>query len=129
MMRSIAGLVVACVAVLSSCGTQEYANVPPAIAEDCEREVAMLADRETLPAEDDPLRGPAGEAAPDPIEDARTAQGVAGAAGLDTWPEEALLYRCFTSRGVELTPEQAEMLAEWDKKPDADSSNRSERSE
>jgi hypothetical protein len=84
---------------------------------------------EAVPMEDDSLRGPAGEAAPDPIEDARTAQGVAGGAGLDTWPEEALLYRCFTSRGVELTPEQAEMLAEWEQKLDTDSSNRSERPE
>lgn len=125
----IAGAVIACVTALSSCGTQQYANVPPAIAEDCQREVAILADREALPTEDDSLRGPAAEAIPDPIEDARTAQGVAGGAGLDTWPEEALLYRCFTRRGVELTPEQAEMLAKWGQKLDADSSDRSGRPE
>jgi hypothetical protein len=114
---TIAGFVAAC-SLLSSCGTQQVTNAPPAIVEDCQREVAILTDREIVPVQDDPLRGP--EATPDPIEDARAAKEVAGGAGLATWPEEALLYRCLRSRGVQLTPEQAEMLAEWEGELDAD---------
>lgn len=114
---TIASFVVAC-SLLSSCGTQQVTNASPEIVEDCQREVAILTDREIVPAQDDPLRGP--DAVPDPIEDARAAKEVAGGAGVTAWPEEALLYRCFRSRGVQLTPEQAEMLAEWEGELEAD---------
>ncbi|MEX2125774.1 MAG: hypothetical protein WD795_17935 [Woeseia sp.] len=123
MRRSIACLTVVCSALLPSCGTPQFSNAPPATVEDCRREVAILTDRDALPPQDDPLSGPAAESIPDPIEDARTAKEVAGGAGLATWPEEALLYRCLASRGIELTAEQAAMLTEWEGKLDSDSSD------
>lgn len=127
MRRSIAVLVTVCSAVLSSwlssCVTPQFSNAAPAIVEECQGEVAILTDRDALPAQDDALRGSAAESAPDPIEDARTAKEVAGGAGLATWPEEALLYRCLASRGVELTADQAAMLAEWEAKLGSDSSD------
>jgi hypothetical protein len=110
--------ITACV-LLASCATREFPNAPPAVAEDCRREVALLTDREILPAQEDPLRGPAADSAPDPIEDAREAQKVSGGANLSAWPEEALMYRCLESRGVELTFEQKQMLDEWEVKSGA----------
>jgi hypothetical protein len=103
-----------CCALLSSCATEEFANASPEVVEDCRREVALLTDREILPAQEDPLRGSAAESEPQPIEDARAAQEVSGGAALSSWPEEALMYRCLESRGVELTPQQEQMLGEWE---------------
>lgn len=74
----------------------------------------LLTDREQLTEPNDPLQGPALESTPEPIEDARAAREVSGGAGFADWPEEALMYRCLRSRGVELSAEQAEMLAEWE---------------
>lgn len=113
-MRWIAMVVATATAALSACATEEYAGASPVVVEDCRREVALLADREILTAQDDPLQGPALESAPEPIEDARAAREVAGGAGSDEWPEEALMYRCLRSRGVDLTADQSEMLAEWE---------------
>jgi hypothetical protein len=112
MHSTVAGLAV--VLVLWSCAKQQVTNAPPAILEDCQREVAILTDRAISPVQDDPLRGAASETGPQPIEDARAAREGAGGAGLTTWPEEALLYRCLRSRGVQLTVEQAEMLSDWE---------------
>lgn len=119
--RSIAVVVTVC-SLLSSCATEEYANASPEVTEDCRREVAILTDRDALSTGNDPLRGPAMEGTPDPIDDARRANEVAGGAGLASWPEEALMYRCLKSRGVTLTGEQAELLAEWEQElePEAD---------
>lgn len=110
-MRTTKRVIMASV-LLSSCATGEFANVPPVVAEDCRREVSLLSNREILPAQEDPLRGSA-ESAPDPIEDAREAQEVSGGVSLSAWPDEALMYRCLESRGVELTDEQRQMLDEW----------------
>ena len=110
----ITGMVAAGCILLSSCATEEFANAPPEVVEDCRREVALLSDRDILPAQEDPLRGAAAETEPQPIEDARAAQEVAGGAHLPSWPEEALMYRCLESRGVELTQEQTQMLHEWE---------------
>jgi hypothetical protein len=49
---------------------------------------------------------------------ARTAQAELEGSSLASWPEDALLYRCFTSRGVVLTEEQATVLAEWQSRTD-----------
>jgi hypothetical protein len=110
----ITGMVTAGCILLSSCATEEFANAPPQVVEDCRREVALLTDREILPAQEDPLRGAAAEMEPHPIEDARAAREVSRGARLTSWPEEALMYRCLESRGVELTPEQTRMLREWE---------------
>jgi hypothetical protein len=100
------------IAVLSSCASEEFANAPAEVVEDCRREVSLLRDREIVPPQDD-LRGPAMESTPDPVEDARRAKEVSGGATLTSWPEEALMYRCLESRGVVLTEDQAETLSEW----------------
>ncbi len=112
----VAGAALCCLALLTSCGTTEIANAPPSVVEDCRREVALIAEREPELARMDRL--PGGEAGPtgDVLEDARTAREEAGQEGLAGWPEDALLYRCLASRGVELTDEQARTLAEWEGK-------------
>jgi hypothetical protein len=113
--------------VLSSCATEEFANASPEVVEDCRREVALLTDAEIFSGEeDDALRGPAPESAPDPIEDARTAREEAGSARLSSWPREALMYRCLESRGVALTADQTAILAEWEGQLDPDSSGSQE---
>jgi hypothetical protein len=99
--------------LLSSCATEEFANASPEVVEDCRREVSLLTDSEVAASPDD-LRGPALESTPDPVEDAERAQEVSGGALLTSWPEEALMYRCLESRGVVLTKDQDEMLAEWE---------------
>jgi hypothetical protein len=102
-------------ALLAACATgEEFAGASPVVVEDCRREVTLLTERDQLTGEDDPLQGPALESAPEPIEDARAAREVAGGAGFADWPEEALMYRCLRSRGVELSADQSEMLAEWE---------------
>lgn len=100
-------------AVIVACATEEFAGVPAGVVDDCRREVALLADRDPS-AENDPFRGPSLESTPEPIEDAREAQEVAGGASLDEWPEDALMYRCLASRGAQLTPDQEAVLAEWE---------------
>lgn len=99
--------------LLSSCATEEFANASPEVVEDCRREVSLLTDREVVESPDD-FRGPALESTPDPVEDARRAKEASRGASLTSWPEEALMYRCLESRGVVLTEDQAELLAEWE---------------
>lgn len=98
--------------LLASCATEEFTNASPEVVDDCRREVALLTDRDLIESQDD-LRGPTLESTPDPVEDARRAKEAAGGGGLPSWPEEVLMYRCLESRGVVLTEEQAQMLAEW----------------
>jgi hypothetical protein len=98
--------------LLASCATEDYANASAEVVDDCRREVSLLTDREVVQPQDD-LRGPALDSAPDPVEDARRAKEESGGADLMAWPEEALMYRCLESRGVVLSRDQAELLAEW----------------
>jgi hypothetical protein len=108
--------------VLAACATEDFAGASPVVVEDCQREVMLLTEREQLTGQDDPLQGPALESAPEPIEDARAAREVAGGIGFADWPEEALMYRCLRSRGVELSADQSEMLAEWEQQAEPDNS-------
>jgi hypothetical protein len=117
---SMGSLVAAC-AILAACATEEFAGASPAVVADCRQEVALLTDRDAITTQDDPLQGPALEGTPEPIEDARSAREVAGGPGFSEWPEEALMYRCLRSRGVDLTTDQSAMLAEWEMQ--AESSN------
>ena len=110
--------------LLSSCAGEKFANAPPDVVEDCRREVSLLTDSEVVESQDD-LRGPALESTPDPVADARRAKEVSGGASLTTWPDEALMYRCLESRGVVLTEDQAELLAEWEGEPKQDGPPRS----
>lgn len=102
-----------CAVLLAGCGGRELANVPPEVLEDCRREVALLSEQETSLPPEESLRQPADETLPDPIEDARAAKEDADEVALSEWPEEALLYRCFLSRGLKLTDEQARTLAQY----------------
>lgn len=111
-------------ATLWACAAEEFAGASPEIVEDCRREVALLSDPDDLSTENDPFRGPSLESTPDPIEDAREAQEVSGGASLNEWPEQALMYRCLASRGVELTSDQAAVLAEWEKRLEPDARDR-----
>ena len=101
-------------AALAACATEDFPGASPVVVEDCRREVMLLTERDQLTGQDDPLQGPALESTPEPIEDARAAREVAGGVGFADWPEEALMYRCLRSRGVELSADQSEMLAEWE---------------
>lgn len=107
--------VLCCLVLVASCETTEIANAPPSVVEDCRREVALITEREPELARMDRL--PGGEAGPtgDVLDEARTAREEAEQEGLAGWPEDALLYRCLASRGVELTDEQARTLAEWER--------------
>ena len=119
-MRQISIVVAATAgAVMAACATEDFPGASPVVVEDCRREVMLLTDREQLTEPNDPLQGPALESTPEPIEDARAARGVSGGAGFADWPEEALMYRCLRSRGVELSAEQAEMLAEWEQQAES----------
>ena len=111
-------------AVLAACATEDFAGASPVVVEDCQREVRLLTGRDQLTGQDDPLQGPALESAPDPIEDARAAREVAGGVGYSDWPEEALMYRCLRSRGVDLSPEQSAMLDEWEQQAEPEGSSR-----
>ena len=124
MLRIATGLGAAAFAVLAACATEDFAGASPVVVEDCRREVRLLTNRDQLSGQDDPLQGPALESAPEPIEDARTAKEVAGGVGFADWPEEALMYRCLRSRGVELSAEQSEMLAEWEQQAEPEGSGR-----
>lgn len=115
-----AGFAIACVAVLSSCATEEITNAPPAVVDDCRREAALLTEPDPWLARNDPM-GDRGSG-DDVIEDARRAEAEAGREGLAGWPEEVLVYRCLLSQGVVLTPEQADRLAEWERRLEQDSS-------
>lgn len=96
----------------AGCAAPPAGNAPPAIVEECRLEVQSLTDADRLPPIDESLpEQPGGEA--ETIDDARIAKRELEGSGLADWPEEALLYRCFTSRGVVLTEEQAAVLAEW----------------
>lgn len=103
-----------CCAALAACGTTAVANAPPEVVEDCRREVALITEMEPEVARPDRL--PTGEAGPgeEILDDARAAREEVEQQGLASWPEEALLYRCLASRGVQLTDEQARTLAEWE---------------
>lgn len=114
----------ACCAFLASCGPTEVANAPPAMLEDCRREVAAITEiRREVPPSDQP---PPGEVGPtdEVLDDARAGRQEARQAGIAAWPEEVLLYRCLASRGVMLTDEQARELAEWQGAPVDDESER-----
>jgi hypothetical protein len=120
MRRTAVMLGAAASAVLAGCATEDFAGASPVVVEDCRREVMLLTERDQLTGQDDPLQGPALESTPEPIEDARTAREVAGGVGFADWPEEALMYRCLQSRGVELSADQSEMLAEWEQQAEPD---------
>ena len=109
----VAAIVLIACTLLSSCASEEFTNASAEVVEDCRREVSLLRDTEIVAPQDD-LRGPTLESTPDPVEDARRAKEVSGGATVTSWPEEALMYRCLESRGVVLTEDQAEMLAEWE---------------
>jgi hypothetical protein len=115
---AVASPALVCFALLASCETTEVANAPPSVVEECRREVALITEREPELSRADRL--PAGEAGPsdEVLDDARVAREEAGQEGLAAWPEEALLYRCLASRGVQLTDEQARTLAEWEARPE-----------
>ncbi len=106
--------VIACCVLTAACGTTEVANAPPAIVEECRREVAAITEavREVPPSDQAPPAdaGPTDEI----LDEARAARREARQEGLAAWPEEVLLYRCLTSRGVMLTDEQAQELARWE---------------
>jgi hypothetical protein len=105
---------IACLLAVPACSNApEFPGVPPDVVEDCRREVVMLTEGEPgIPEE--PLATQTEEQGEDVIEDARAARAQAQARDLSRWPEEVLLYRCLAARGVELGPEQARELAEWE---------------
>jgi hypothetical protein len=97
---------------LSACASRSIANAPPAVAEECRREVADIMATEPAPPLDAALRDEQGPT-DTPLDDARTAREELQGPPVSDWPEDALLYRCFVSRGVELTEQQASVIAEW----------------
>lgn len=99
-------------ACLVSCASPSLGNAPPAVVDECRREVADLTNRERLPPPDESLPDDPGPEATT-IDEARTARAEGTGTNLADWPEDVLVYRCFTSRGVVLTEEQAAALAEW----------------
>lgn len=98
----------------ASCGAPEVANVPPEVLDDCRREVALIRERDPAVSGAESVPGEAGEPTDEVLDDARTAREEAARVGIAGWPEDVLLYRCLASRGVELSPEQARALAEWE---------------
>jgi hypothetical protein len=103
--------------LLAACASPSMGNAPPAVVEACQREVATLTDREYLPPLDESLPEEPGPEA-NTIDEARAAQAELEGSSLAAWPEDALLYQCFTSRGVVLTKEQATVLVEWHSRTD-----------
>ena len=101
---------------LSACASSSIGNAPPAVVDECRREVAELTDRDVPPL-DATLPEERGTDL-DTIDDARVARAELEGSGLAAWPEDALLYRCFSSRGVVLTEAQATVLAEWQSRTD-----------
>lgn len=110
---------VACCLLLAACASPSIGNAPPAVVDECRREIADLTDRERLPPADESLAEEPGTEATT-IDEARAARADLEGSGLANWPEDALLYRCFTSRGVVLTEEQATVLAEWQGRTETD---------
>lgn len=108
----IPGPAVACWLLAAACASPSIGNAPPAVVEQCRAEVAELTDSDRLPPLDESLPEEAGPET-EVIEEARAARRSLDGSGLASWPEDALLYRCFTSRGVVLTEEQAAVLAQW----------------
>jgi hypothetical protein len=106
------GPCIACCLLLAACASPSIGNAPPAVVDECRREIADLAGREQLPAPDESLREESVQETTT-IDEARTARAELEGSSFASWPEDALLYRCFTSRGVVLTEEQAAVLAEW----------------
>jgi hypothetical protein len=115
------GLAFACIAALSSCATEEISNAPPAVVDECRREAALLTEPAPWLVRNDPI-GDGGSETDEVIEDARTAEAEADREGLAGWPEEVLVYRCLLGHGVALTREQADELAEWERRLERDSS-------
>lgn len=107
-----AGVAAACCLLVAGCASPPAGNAPPAIVEECRVEVEQLTDADRMPPIDESMpERPGGET--ETIDAARVARSELDGSSLASWPEEALLYRCFTSRGVVLTEEQAAVLAEW----------------
>lgn len=117
----VEGLTIACCVLLSSCGTQEITNAPPEVVEGCRREIAILTNRDPIFRQDSRLQGAGSDSAQSTIDDARIAKEEEDRTGLASWPEDVLLYRCLESRGIVLTPEQANVLAKWEQKSGSDS--------
>lgn len=115
--RRLRGRAVACYLALAGCASPSIGNAPPAVVDECRREVADLSDRERLPPPDESLPRASGPEATT-IDEARAARAELEGSSLASWPEDALLYRCFTSRGIVLTEEQATVLAEWQSRTD-----------
>lgn len=113
---SLPGVTVGCL-LLAACASPTIGNAPPAVVDECRREVAILTDREYLPPVDESMPEKPGPEA-NTIDEARAARSELEGSSLAAWPEDALLYRCFTSRGVVLTEEQATVLAEWQSRTD-----------
>lgn len=115
--RKAGSAIAACFLLAAGCASPSIGNAPPAVVEECRLEVEQLTHTDRLPPLDESLpEQPGGEA--EVIDDARLAKREREGSGLATWPKEVLLYRCFTSRGVVLTEEQATVLAEWQSRTD-----------
>lgn len=117
--RERRGACVGCCLLLAACAAPSIGNAPPAIVDECRREIADLSDRERMPPVDESLPEEPGPEATT-IDEARAARAELEGSGLANWPEDALLYRCFSSRGVVLTEAQATVLAEWQGRTETD---------
>lgn len=111
--------------LLSGCVTPSAGNAPPAVVDECRQEIADLTALAEQPTEDPTLPEEPGPEAT-AIDDARAAKEETGGGGLANWPEDALLYRCLAGRGVVLTEEQANLLAEWQGREDSASGHDSD---
>lgn len=111
--RFLRGLGAALSLLPAACASPSVGNAPPAIVEECRREIADLTDRERLPPLEESFPEEPGPQESTGIEEDRAAEAERDGSSLAAWPEDALLYRCFTSRGVVLTEEQATVLAQW----------------
>lgn len=110
-----------CVAALPACQTApEFPGAPPAVVEDCRRQVVVMTERDPGSPGDPPLPERTGEPDEGVIDEARAGRAEARARNLAAWPEEVLLYRCLAARGVELSTEQARELAEWESRLEED---------
>ncbi|HLT91244.1 MAG TPA: hypothetical protein VKZ85_09890 [Woeseiaceae bacterium] len=98
----------------------EFPGAPPDVVEDCRRQVVMMTERDPGPPGTGPLVRESEEQRGTVIDDARAARADEEARNLASWPEEVLLYRCLAARGVDLDPEQARELAEWEAGLDPD---------
>lgn len=114
--KSAAALALAaCLLALAACRTApEFPNAPPEVVEDCRRQVLVFMEQDPGISGTEPLSQETTDRDDDVIEDARAARADAEERDLSRWPEEILLYRCLAGRGVELSPDQARALAEWE---------------